>query len=175
MSSDTSVSMERGRGDDLSFVRRVLVTTAWLGALIALAAAVYRGWYWALSFSGGAVIGALNLVFLTVLVREVVRLGQRRWGTILSVLALKMPLVYGGLALLLIWRKTNAAAVMIGFSLPLVVIVLKAAGRALVQSGLFGGRTAGKAAPREDDEGSSHSNTRACDAVLLSSKEAESR
>jgi hypothetical protein len=138
MSSERLASTGTSGADDYAFVRRVLITSAWLGALVVLVGGVYLGTRWGLGFAGGALVGAANLVFLTVLVRETVRLGKRRYGRILAILALKIPIVYGGLAGLLIWRVPATVAVVLGFSLPLIVITLKAAGRAIFQSGLLG-------------------------------------
>jgi F-type H+-transporting ATPase subunit a len=121
----------------LHAVRRLLRATAALAAVAGLAAWAYLGWRWALGFTGGALIGMLNIVFLTVLVREVIRIGPRRGGRIAALLALKVPLVYGGLAVLLLWETTPLVAVICGFSLVLLTIVLRAAGRALLESGLL--------------------------------------
>ena len=148
MSSERLASTGTSGADDYAFVRRVLITSAWLWALVVLAGGVYLGTRWALGFAGGALVGAANLVFLTVLVRETVRLGKRRYGRILAILALKIPIVYGGLAGLLIWRVPATVAVVLGFSLPLIVITLKAAGRAIFQSGLLGRAPDGSARDR---------------------------
>ena len=60
-------------------------------------------------------------------------------GQIVALLAVKIPLVYGGLAALILWKLPPALAIVAGFSLVLVIIVLRAAGRALLDSGLLGG------------------------------------
>ncbi|MCK4412708.1 MAG: hypothetical protein KAY32_04105 [Candidatus Eisenbacteria sp.] len=148
MSSRDETMQDAAAGRNLWVIRRLLVATACLGGIATLAAWAYLGWPWALGFAGGALIGVLNLVFLTVLAREVLRLGRRRGGRIAALLALKLPLVYGGLAALLLWETTPLVAVVMGFSLVLLVIVLRAAGRALIESGLF---TA--TAPRAGREG----------------------
>jgi|WetSurMetagenome_2_1015567.scaffolds.fasta_scaffold991531_1 hypothetical protein len=137
MNSEPQTPFSGIPGTDIGVIRRILVTTAILAALVALALWVYAGWRWAAGFAGGAVIGAANLVFLTALVREIVRPGRRARGRIAALLAVKVPVVYGGLAGLLIWKAPPAIAVVIGFTLVLVVIVLKAAGRALLDSGLL--------------------------------------
>jgi hypothetical protein len=133
---------------DIGVIRRILVTTAILAALVALALWVYAGWRWAAGFAGGAVIGAANLVFLTALMREIIRPGRRSRGRIAALLAVKVPVVYGGLVGLLVWKAPPAIAVVIGFSLVLIVIVLKAAGRALLDSGLLSQARSGDREPQ---------------------------
>ncbi len=137
MSFEPSTALPGVPGTDIGVIRRILVTTAILAALAALGLWVYAGWRWAAGFAGGALIGAVNLVFLTALMREIVRPGRRARGRIAALLAVKVPVVYGGLVALLVWKTPPAIAVVIGFSLVLVVIVLKAAGRALLESGLL--------------------------------------
>jgi len=116
-------------------IRRILVTSAWFGASAAVAAWLLLGWRWALGFAGGALIGAANLIFLAVLARLVITPGKRNLPSIAAVLSIKFLAVYGGLAGLLLWRFVPTLAVVCGFSLVLVVITLKAAGRALLSSG----------------------------------------
>jgi len=119
-------------------IRRILLTSIWFGVLVALATWVLLGWRWALGFTGGALIGAGNLVFLTVLARMVIVPTKRNLPSILAVLSIKILMVYGGLAGLLLWRFVPTLAVVCGFSLVLVVITLKAAGRALLSGGRLG-------------------------------------
>lgn len=119
-------------------IRRILLTSTWFGAIAALAAWVFLGWRWALGFAGGALIGAANLLFLTVLARMVIVPGRRNLPSIAAVLSIKFLAVYGGLAGLLLWRFVPTLAVVCGFSLVLVVITLKAAGRALLSGGRLG-------------------------------------
>jgi hypothetical protein len=120
-------------------IRRILVTSAWFGGLIALAAWVLLGWRWALGFTGGALIGAGNLYFLTVLARIVIVPGRKNLPSILAVVTIKILTIYGGLAGLLLWHLPPTLAVVCGFSLVLAVITLKAAGRALLSHGGFKG------------------------------------
>lgn len=120
-------------------VRRILFSCAWFGGLVALALWLFAGGRWALGFAGGALIGIANLLLLATLVREVIRPGRRNVGRIAALLAVKIPLVYGGLAALILWKLPPTLAIVAGFSLILVIIVLRAAGRALLESGLLGG------------------------------------
>lgn len=119
-------------------IRRILITTAWLGALVALVAWVYFGWPWALGFAGGTLVGMSNIFFLSLLSQMILTTGKRNKGAIAAVVALKILVVYGGLAALLLWHLPSALSVVAGFSVVLLVIVLKAAGRAMLDAGLFG-------------------------------------
>jgi hypothetical protein len=121
-------------------IRTILVTSAWFGGVVTIAAWVYFDWSWALGFASGALVGAANLVFLTALVREVVTPRKRKPARIASLLATKMVVVYGGLAALLLWKRLPTVSVVVGFSLVLIVITLKTAGRALLTSGVLGDR-----------------------------------
>ncbi|MBM3318906.1 MAG: hypothetical protein FJY75_13745 [Candidatus Eisenbacteria bacterium] len=136
-------------GSDRGAIRRILTTTAILAALIGLALSVYAGWAWAVGFLGGAAAGGLNLAFLSGLAGEIVRPGPRRKWRIAVLLALKMPVVYGGLAGLLLWKALPVTAIVLGFSFVLIVIVLKAAGRLILGSRL-------SAPPRTRDGGGSN-------------------
>jgi len=135
------------------FLRKTLVATAWLGALACLAAWAHYGGRCALGLLGGMFLGAANLVLLAALVRQWIRPGRRSVGRVAALLAVKMLLVYGGLAALLSSRLLPAAAVVIGISLPLVVISLKAGGRALQESRFL--RISGQRSPMERPAGHS--------------------
>ncbi len=119
-------------------VRRILITCSWFGALIALGAWALLGWRWALGFALGALLGGANLYLLSVLARLVITPGKKNLPSILAVLTIKVLVIYGGLAGLLLWRLPPTLAVVCGFSLVLVVITLKAAGRALISSAWAG-------------------------------------
>ncbi len=121
-------------------VRRVLVTSTWFGAIVALVVWVYLGWPWALGFAAGLVIGMANLYFLATLAQLVFATERRSVSVIVGVFALKALVVYGGLAALLLWDKPPALSVVAGFSAVLLVIVLKAVGRILLDSRLSGAR-----------------------------------
>jgi len=161
MSSKDATKLFADGGESLRVIRRLLLATGSLGALTSLVGWAYLGWAWALGFAGGVLVGMLNLVFLTLLAREVLRLGRRHGGRIAALLALKIPLVYGGLAALLLWDALPLVAVVGGFSLLLLVVLLRVAGRALVDSGLLrttaipaeGRGTAGEAREREVGKG----------------------
>lgn len=120
-------------------VRRILITSAWFGASVALVAWAFFGWRWVLGFVLGGLLGAANLHLLSVLARLVVVPGRKNLPSILAVLTIKILVIYGGLAGLLLWHLPPVLAVVCGFSLVLVVITLKAAGRALISGPLISG------------------------------------
>lgn len=120
-------------------IRAVLITSLWFGAIITVVLWVLAGPRWGLGFVAGGIVGALNLLLLTSIVRQLIRLAPRNAWRIAGLIATKVVLVYGGLAALLLWRICPTPAIVAGFSLTLVVIVLKAAGRALITGSLSGG------------------------------------
>ncbi len=119
-------------------IRRILIPCGWLGAVAATVIWVLFSSNHAVAFIGGALVGCANLVFLTLLVQQIlIPAKSRNYVMIASVMAIKLIVVYGGLAALLIWEVTPIVSVACGFSLILVVITLKAFGRALLGSGLL--------------------------------------
>ena len=81
-------------------IRRICFTTAWFGAVAAIAFWVYLGWRWSLGYVGGTVTGIANIFFLSALTREVLTTEQRNKLRIFLLLAIKVVVVYGGLAAL---------------------------------------------------------------------------
>lgn len=104
-----------------------------LGLLGYLFATVYAGWGWGLGFLLGALWGAGNLYLIKTLIERVVKLGERDWMSIAVLMAVKFPLLYfiGYLILSRDWYEVWAPV--LGFSLSLAVIVLKAGGRMLLK------------------------------------------
>lgn len=122
-------------------VRRILLPVAWLGFVSAGCAWAYIDWQWALGYIGGIVVSVFNIIFITLLAQQVlITAGKRNFVNIISILAIKLVVVYGGLAALILWKLIPTVAVVCGFSLILFVITLKAVGRVLIDSGLFGQR-----------------------------------
>jgi hypothetical protein len=124
---------------DAAYVRRVALTSAWLGAVVALLLWAGPGARWALGFVGGAAVGIANLLLLAALIRAILVPGRRDPVRLARLLGAKVLLVYGGLAALLVSRAFPAASVAIGFSLFLAVMVLKALGRLVTGAGPAGG------------------------------------
>jgi hypothetical protein len=113
------------------YVRRIALTSLWLGLVVAIllwAASSGRG---ALGFGAGAALGIANFLLLAALMGEIVTLEARSRRRIVFLVAIKVALVYGGLALLLASGFVPVISAVAGFSLILAVIVLKALGRVL--------------------------------------------
>jgi hypothetical protein len=125
----------------LGTIRRILITSVWFGGLVALTTWVYLGWRWALGFGGGLIVGMANLYFLSLLTQLLLMAERRSKKAIVGILAGKLIVVYGGLAALLVWDLPPPLSVAAGFSVVLLVIVLKAFGRALLDSRFFGRAT----------------------------------
>lgn len=107
--------------------------TVALGLLGYVFGSVYVGWGWGLGFLLGALWGAGNLYLLKSLIERVVKIGDRDLMSIAVLMAVKFPLLYfiGYLILSRDWYGVSAPV--LGFSLSLGVIVLKAAGRMLLK------------------------------------------
>lgn len=118
---------------DLSFITRSLKMTAGLAVLGFLFATVYGGWSWGLGFVLGAFWGVANLYLIKTLIGRVITLDNRDWLSVGVFLLVKFPLLYV-LGYLIISRDWYTVwAPVAGFSLSIVVIVLKAGGRAIMK------------------------------------------
>lgn len=117
---------------DLAFVIRSLKLTALLAVLGFMFTSVYLGAGWGLGFLLGAAWGIGNLYLIKTLIELAVRLDGRDWTSVGVLVLVKFPLLYG-LGYLVLSRPWYPFwAPVIGFSLPLAVIVLKAMGRVLM-------------------------------------------
>jgi F-type H+-transporting ATPase subunit a len=121
---------------DPSFFRRVYLASVVLASLFGLFASARLGAQWGLGFLLFALWSTLNLWSLERLLRLVASRQDRRPGRIVAALLFKLCVVYGLGALLILRGGFDGYALMAGFSVPLLVIVLKVLGRVLA------GRTA---------------------------------
>ena len=103
-----------------------------LGAIAAILLWAATGGRWALGFAAGAALGVANFLLLAALMREIVTLETRSYRRIAMLVAIKVVFVYGGLAFLLASKWVPILSAVVGFSLILGVIVLKAVGRLLI-------------------------------------------
>lgn len=118
---------------DLAFITRSLKMTAVLAVLGYLFATVYAGPGWGFGFLLGALWGVANLYLIKSLIERIVTLDERDWMTVGVFLLVKFPLLYA-LGFFILSRDWYAVwAPVAGFSLSIVVIVLKAAGRAIMK------------------------------------------
>jgi hypothetical protein len=112
---------------EIDFVYRVIRVSILLGlvgtALVVPSIGVACG----LGFLAGWGWMTLNLWLLTVLVRTAFSESPDR-KKVMVLLFLKFPLLYAGGFLLVIYGRLDVPGALAGFSLPLVVVLLKAAG-----------------------------------------------
>jgi hypothetical protein len=119
------------------FLNRIFRTSMVLSFGLGVVAAFYFGWRIGLDFTVGALWGSLSLKFFQFFVVEASRPEGVRPVSLLAAALLKFPLLYGGGGLYLAFAKPKGEALLAGFTLVLVVIVLKVLGRAMVDSGWF--------------------------------------
>jgi hypothetical protein len=122
---------------EIDFIYRVIKVSAVLAVLGFLfvwpAFGLQVGW----GFLAGAAWNTLNLWGLASLVRNAFAETPRK-KTIIALIFLKFPVLYGGGALLLLYGGVHVLGALVGFSLPLIVIILKGGGRVLKQKGVAG-------------------------------------
>ena len=116
---------------DTAFLRRVHISSLLFTVLGGMLASYAKGF----AFGGAFVVAALwstaNFWALEQLMRLVIS-PQRDGLKLVLALAVKIPVLYGSLLLILFKGGFTAIPLFIGFSLPLWILVMKAAGRALV-------------------------------------------
>ena len=116
---------------DEGFLRRVGVVSLIVTALGALFGTYYLGWRWGLGFATAGVWSVLNFKALEHLVRLAIRPEGRDRIAIAWAFVIKLPLLYG-LGILIAWKGSfPAGALLAGFGVPLVVLVLKTLGQIL--------------------------------------------
>jgi hypothetical protein len=117
---------------DEAFLARVHKASLFMAGLVGLIAAVSTlGGNWALGFMGCAIWSIANLWTLERVVRGQLRPGRRDPIALAIGLLVKLPVLYALLVVFLFFGKFPASAVLIGVAVPLVVIILKVAGRML--------------------------------------------
>lgn len=119
------------------FLNRIFRTSMVLSFGLGVVVAFYFGWRIGLDFTVGALWGSLSLKFFQLFVVEASRPEGVRPASLVAAAFLKFPLLYGGGGLYLAFARPSGEALLSGFTLVLVVIVLKVLGRALVDSGWF--------------------------------------
>ncbi len=122
---------------EANFVSRTLRTTG-LVALLSLAfGSFYYGFKPTLSVFTGIVWGMINLYFLSLLVRSSLRPEGADKASALIFLFIKFPLLYLSGYFLMTNDYFDPLLLVIGFTVSLLIIVLKAAGRALLKLDYF--------------------------------------
>lgn len=113
-----------------TFIRRVLITTLWVGLIAFLCISIYIGLRSGLSWIVGVALGMADLALLDGLLREAI--GRRRKAALLIYGVLKFGAIYAVGALLLFRLRLAPWPLLIGFSLFLGVALLKVLGRLLL-------------------------------------------
>ena len=100
------------------------------------------GMAFGLGFLAGAVWSALNFWGLASLIRSALAEEPDK-KKILLLFLLKFPVLYGVGFVIVFYTGVDVLGVLVGFSLPLVVVVLKSGGRIMHQKGLLDPREEG--------------------------------
>jgi hypothetical protein len=122
-----------GRADttDRFTVKRILFTTTWFSALVALAIWAYLDGWWAFSYAIGSVWMMLNFVALAGLLRLITALPSASKLFIFTLICAKIAVVFIALYWLFQIRELRPLGLVAGITTLLVVILLKATGQAL--------------------------------------------
>lgn len=122
--------MEVAQG--LDFIGRTLRTTGLLLLVGSAFGLFYFGFYPTLSLLSGGVWSIVNLLFLSKLVRAAIKPGQIDTLTVAGFALIKFPLLYVSGYFLVQATFFDLRFLLVGFSLPLGVLALKAGARALL-------------------------------------------
>jgi hypothetical protein len=117
---------------EISFIERTLRTAGLLALAILIFGSFYYGFRPTMSVFTGLIWGMVNLYFLSLLIRATLRPDNVDKITALFLLFVKIPLLYLTGYFMMTSSFFNPILLLIGFSLLLLVIVLKAAGRAVM-------------------------------------------
>ena len=117
---------------DISFVDRTLKTTSVLVLFILAIGSLHFPFYDILAITSGAIWSIINLFFLTLLIKAIIRPEGPDKMAAAAFLFVKVPLLYAAGYFLLTTSIFQLMYLVIGFSLPMVVILLKVLGRVLL-------------------------------------------
>ena len=117
---------------DISFIDRTLKTTSILVLFILTIGALHFPFYDIMAIVSGTIWSIINLYFLTLLIRVAIRPEGPDKMAIGAFLFVKVPLLYVAGYFLLTTTIFKTEYLVIGFSLPLAVILLKVLGRVLL-------------------------------------------
>lgn len=118
----------------LAFLDRSLKTTGIVLLVFLPFGIYYLGVYSALAIFTGGVWGLLNLIFLAALVRAFLRPGKADIKKAVGTGLFKFPVLYVSLYFLLTTPHFDPVHLMIGLSIILGVMVLKAVGRVMMKA-----------------------------------------
>jgi hypothetical protein len=117
---------------DMSFIDRTLKTTAILVLLFVALGSLHFPFYDVLAIVSGTIWSLINLYFLALLIRVTIRPEGPDKVAAAAFLFIKVPLLYLAGYFLLTVPIFQLKYLVIGFSVPLAVILLKVLGRVLL-------------------------------------------
>ena len=117
----------------LELIKRTYRTSLVLAILVFFYAWGYYSFPSAVGILSGTLWGCLNLFFISNLVTNFIKPGEKDYPKIWILLLLKFPLLYGLGFLALILNYFDPLSFLIGFSLVLAVIVLKILGKYVLE------------------------------------------
>ena len=117
---------------DSGIIMRTLRTTGIVLLISFVFGAYYFGFWTSLAFLSGGIWGMLNFMFIAALIRATLRPDEVDVMHAVGFAAIKFPLLYVAGYFLLKIPQFDVYAVIIGSTMVLLVLVLKAVGRAIL-------------------------------------------
>jgi hypothetical protein len=114
---------------DADLLRRVRKTSIVLGVVMAVPLAFYVGWLQATAWIAGWAWSLVNLAVIRSIVERILMDGPRDKKGIALAMAVKFPVLYGAMAVMLVVFGLPVMWWMAGFSWPFFVAVMKSLGR----------------------------------------------
>lgn len=114
---------------DADLLRRVRRTSILLGLVMAVPLAFYIGWMQSTAWIAGIAWSLANLAIIRSIVARVLMDGPRDKRALALSIAVKFPVLYGALAVMLAVLGLPVMWWMAGFSWPFFVAVMKSLGR----------------------------------------------
>ncbi len=118
---------------DITFVGRTLRTTGVISLLVLIFGSFYYGFQPTLSVFTGIIWGMVNLYFLSLLIRATLKTGEVDKMTAFILLFIKFPFLYLSGYLMIVSDYFQPLLLLAGFTIVLLVIVLKAFGRMILK------------------------------------------
>ncbi len=118
---------------DLTFIGRTLKTTGAISLLVLIFGSFYFGFQPTLSVFTGIIWGMINLYFLSLLIRATLKTGEIEKTSALILLLIKFPLLYVSGYFMIVSDYFQPILLLTGFTLVLLIIVLKAVGRTILK------------------------------------------
>ncbi len=116
----------------LDFIQRTLKTTGVVLMFVLAFGSFYFDFYDTLAVFSAGVWSMVNLIFLSALVRAVLRPGKIDKLAVIGLACIKFPLLYGAGYFLFTIDLFRPVPLIIGLSVVLAVMVLKAVARAML-------------------------------------------